>query len=114
MEDTRIVAELLGKAMRNGDTLGDDDPGGFTTAQPLNDARFGGLDVRFHGILCRLISRPRWQRPEYESMAREFNLMPGGVFDVVNEWSYANFNDPILVDDGDQFEVQTHLLGNLK
>ncbi len=112
MADTKAVAEMLGEAMRDADVGGGEDADGLLTAAPLDDFRFDGLDFRFHGILSRLLSRPLWQRADYESLAREFSLMPDGTLDAVNTWSYDIFNDAIIVDDGDVFEVQTHLLEN--
>jgi len=109
MADTQAVAEMLGEAMRDADSGAGKEPGELATVAVSNDFRFDGLDVRFHAILSRLLGRQIWQRAEYESLAREFNLMPEGTLDAVNTWSYEVFDDPIIVDDGNEFEVQTHL-----
>jgi uncharacterized tellurite resistance protein B-like protein len=114
MAETREVAKILADAMRGGEPGAGKEAGDLATVAALNDFRFDGLDVRFHGILSRLLGRQLWQRAEYESLAREFNLMPEGALDAVNTWSYENFNDPIIVDGGDEFEVQTRLLESRK
>ena len=36
--------------------------------------------------------------------------MPDGAFDAVNSWAYEQFDDPIIVEQGDQLEVQSHLV----
>jgi uncharacterized tellurite resistance protein B-like protein len=114
MTDTQAVARLLGEAMR-GDEMDDgDQTARRATGATLVDPRLDGLDVRFHGVLCRLLAQPSWQRADYESLVREFNLMPDGTLDRVNEWSFDRFNDQIIVDDGGELSVQANLLEGKK
>ena len=112
MAETKIVAQILGDAMLNGDgSLTDekDSPRPFQ-AIPLKDPRFGNLDVRYHNILSRLLTRPIRQRTEFDSLARELKLMPDGALDAINEWSFDVFGDPIILDQGGDLEIQSHLL----
>ncbi len=76
MADTEAVAVMLGEAMRDGDPSAAEEPGELAIVARSNGFRFDGLDLRFHSILSRLLTRPLWRRAEFESLAREFNLMP--------------------------------------
>jgi hypothetical protein len=51
-----------------------------------------------------------WSRAEFESLARACGVMPSGALDAVNTWAYDLFNDPILIEQDEQLEVQTHLV----
>jgi hypothetical protein len=112
MEDTKRVAEMLGAAMGDGNLNDEEDQLANVPAVPIHDPRFGTLDTQFHGLLSRLLGRRVWQRSEFDSMARELRLMPAGALDAVNSWSYERFDDPILVEDGDELKVEFNLLDN--
>jgi hypothetical protein len=51
-----------------------------------------------------------WAKTDFDSLARACGVMPGGALDAVNEWAYDRFDDPILIEQGEQLEVQTHLV----
>ncbi len=110
LAETQIVIETLGKAMLDPDTPEE-------TSEPAtlaaNDPRFESLDARYHAMLALLLGRPVWQRLEFNSLARSHNLMPSGAFDAVNDWAFELFDDPIVVEQGDQFQIQIHLLESL-
>jgi hypothetical protein len=36
--------------------------------------------------------------------------MPDGALDAINDWSFDAFDDPIIVDQGGELEIQSHLL----
>jgi uncharacterized tellurite resistance protein B-like protein len=111
MDETKIVAEILGKAMLDGDVSPADEVGSPQPISivPLKDPRFGTLDIRFHHVLSKLLTRPCWGRAEFDSLARDLKLMPNGALDAINEWSSDAFDDPIIVDQGDELEIQSHL-----
>ena len=68
------------------------------------------LDIRFHAMLSQLLTRPVWQRADFDSLARELKLMPDGALDAVNTWAYERFDDPIIVEQGEELQVQSHLV----
>ena len=107
MAETEQVAIMLGEAMRDEGSI---DESERPPVAPVVDPRFGALDARFHAILANLLSRPRWPRAEFESLARACGVMPAGALDAVNEWAYDLFNDPIVVEQGDLLHVQSHLV----
>ena len=61
-------------------------------------------------MLAQLLGRPTWARLEFNSLARSHNLMPSGALDAVNDWAFQLFDDPIVIEQGDQFQIQTQLL----
>jgi uncharacterized tellurite resistance protein B-like protein len=107
LAETQIVIETLGKAML--DPAIADEPQ-EPPALPVNDPRFESLDARYHAMLAQLLGRPVWDRLEFHSLARAHNLMPSGAFDAVNDWACELFDDPIVVEQGDQFQIQIHLI----
>ena len=107
MAETQQVAEMLGEAMRVESPPDEPEP---LTSAPLVDSRFEPLDARFHPILGKLLTRPVWPKSDFEALARACGVMPSGVLDAVNEWAYDRFDDPIVLDQGEQLEVQSHLV----
>jgi uncharacterized tellurite resistance protein B-like protein len=110
LAETQIVIETLGKAMLDPESPEDSQE---PTTLPANDPRFEALDARYHAMLAQLLGRPVWDRPEFNSLARSHNLMPSGALDAVNDWALELFDDPIVVEQCDQFQIQIHLLESL-
>jgi uncharacterized tellurite resistance protein B-like protein len=107
MAETERVAAMLGEAMR--DESPTDESEQPTIAWAV-DPRFDALDGRFHSILATLLTRRAWQRAEFESLARACNLMPAGALDAVNTWAYDRFDDPIIIEHGQELGIQSHLV----
>lgn len=57
------------------------------------------LDVKYHQMLLRLIERESWKRAEFETLAKQFQLMPLNAFDAINEWADENLGDFLLEGD---------------
>jgi hypothetical protein len=58
--------------------------------------KFDGLEMAFHPILERLLSKDSWPQAEFCALAREFNIMPLNIRNVLNEWSDDALGDFIL------------------
>ena len=69
---------------------------------------FGGLDEKHVAFLGELISRPQWGTEEYQTLARQFKLLPGGALETVNEWSYERFGD-LLIEEDDGYLINTEV-----
>jgi hypothetical protein len=110
MAETEKVAAMLGEAMREENFSEESQQ---PTISPVLDSRFAALDGRFHGILATLLTRQAWQKGEFESLARSCNLMPAGALDAVNAWAYDLFDDPIVIEQGDELGIQSHLVENI-
>jgi uncharacterized tellurite resistance protein B-like protein len=74
------------------------------------DPRFATLNPRFHRVMSSLLDRPKWRRAEFDALARSHNLMPAGALDSINDWAYSLFDDPIIVDYGDELEIDSRLM----
>ncbi len=112
LAETQIVIETLGKAMID-PVLADEPPEVELPALPANDPRFESLNARYHAMLAQLLGRPVWERLEFNSLARSHNLMPSGALDAVNDWACELFDDPIVLEERDQIQIQIHLLESL-
>ena len=64
-------------------------------------------------MLAQLLGQRKWQRPEFNSLARSCNVMPAGALDAMNDWACERFNDAIVIDLGEHLEVQSHLVEGL-
>jgi len=110
MAETQAVAKMLGEAMRDENIAEEGEDRPTVPVVPLKESRFASLDIRFHSMLSRLLTRPVWCRAEFDSLAREFKLMPDGTLDAINDWSVGAFDDSIIVDQGGELEIQSQLL----
>ena len=76
---------------------------------PETPAWLGTLDVKYRVIAARIAAKPAWARAEFQQLAAEFNLMPLGVFDALNEWADEQLGD-FLLDGDDLVTVNTSIL----
>lgn len=130
MAETAQVSEFLREALR--DDTPDDDLAFDSEAEPARppepkaaeaestsipkveaifDPRWEGLAPRFQGFVAVLLDRDIWPRTEVETLARTQKLMLGAALEAINEWAYDRLPDALLVEAGDEIEVQRHLLG---
>ena len=79
------------------------------TPAPETPAWLGTLDVKYRVIAARIAAKPAWARAEFQQLAAEFNLMPLGVFDALNEWADEQLGD-FLLDGDDLVTVNTSIL----
>ena len=86
-------------------------PGPATSVEERSlDRSFDGLDIRFHGMLSRLLTAPVWSKTDFDSLARNLQLMPAGPLDAVNSWAYKLLDDPIIIEQGDDLHIQSYLI----
>jgi hypothetical protein len=57
------------------------------------------LDSKYHQVLLRLIERESWKRADFETLVKQFQLMPLNVFDAINEWADEKLGDFLLEGD---------------
>ena len=74
-------------------------------------ATLASLDTKFHAIAQRLASRDTWTRNEFDTLAREHQLLPLSVFDGINEWADQQLGD-FLLDGEDSITVHRSLLNS--
>jgi len=68
-----------------------------------------GLDVRYHGVLAELLSKPTWSGDEVRTLARKRNLMPGAIVETINTWSDEVYGE-FLIDDAEPWQVRAEVV----
>ena len=94
MANTERVSSILGAIFQ------EDEPEEEVAEATENvDHGFTGLDARHSAFLGELLVQSHWERDEYETLARQFQLMPAGAVETLNEWSLDQFDDLLLEED---------------
>jgi tellurite resistance protein len=70
------------------------------------------LDLRYHGILTRLVEKSAWPMPEIHALAKEHHLMPVGVAETLNCWSEDEFDDS-LIEEGESWILNASIVERL-
>ncbi len=117
LNETAHVAHLLTEAMsEEGDEPAAEpelteakDAEEVVAKAPLEDARFPGLDLRYHAIAAHLLQKAEWSKTEYDAAVRGFALFPSSTLEVLNEWADEQFGD-VLIEDADVLIVQRELV----
>lgn len=103
MANTARVSSILGEIFQEDEPedepveILEDDNNGFT-----------GLDAKHAAFLGELLVRPHWEEGEYETLARQFQLMPAGAIETLNEWSLDHFDD-LLIEEGQGYTVNQEI-----
>ena len=79
------------------------------TDTPLSDHPIRRLDMRHRYLYRELVTRKTWPRDEMEELCQNLQLMVGGAVEVINDWSYENFNLPLIEDDDEIIHVDTEI-----
>lgn len=66
----------------------------------------GKVPAAHTSLLLRLAERSEWSRVEFEAMAAEYELMPEGAIDALNEAAFEHTGAPVLEGD-DPIQVDT-------
>ena len=99
MANTERVSSILGAIFQE-----DEPEEEMAEATENTDHGFAGLDARHSAFLGELLAQPHWERDEYKTLARQFQLMPAGAVETLNEWSLDHFDD-LLLEEGQGFSV---------
>ena len=94
MANTERVSSILGAIFQE-----DEPEEEMAEATENVDHGFPGLDARHSAFLGELLVQSHWERDEYETLARQFQLMPAGAVETLNEWSLDQFDDLLLEED---------------
>ena len=97
MANTERVSSILGAIFQE-----DEPEEEMAEAMENVDHGFAGLDARHSAFLGELLVQPHWEQDEYETLARQFQLMPAGAVETLNEWSWDHFDDRLLELEEDQ------------
>ena len=90
MDDTARVSAVLGDIFVNDkQDIELDERNDETELLP-------GLDYQHAVFVVELIGRNHWEDEEFERLAAQFNLMPGGALETLNEWAFEQFEEALI------------------
>ncbi|CAM2008720.1 TerB N-terminal domain-containing protein [Acanthopleuribacter pedis] len=72
------------------------------------------LDAIYRPLLHRLVTQASWPSGDFEAHAKSHGLMRNGAVEMINEWSFATLDAPLLEDHGDTLTVDQDLLEELR
>ena len=98
MASTERVSAILGEIFQ------EDEPEEIPADDMEPTTAFDGLDARHAAFLGELLLRSHWEEDEYRALAGQFDLMPAGTIETLNDWSLDNFDD-LLIEEGQGYSV---------
>jgi hypothetical protein len=102
-QQTQQVSSLLSQIF-----VDDDAPPEPTAMAPAKGSVFDGLD-RDHAELVELLDlKGEITRKEFEDRAKSLDLLPDGAIEIINEWSFDHFDEPLL-EDGEHVVIAADL-----
>ena len=110
MADTAHVSNVL-HGIFSDDENDVEDVGSEETEHTVSgqDERFAGLDARHRGLVEELTRQPAWTPEAFEKLVQQFELMPSGALETINEWAFDRF-DEALIEEDEVFEVNPEIL----
>lgn len=80
----------------------------------VTGAQEESLDSAHSQLYQRLLEKKQWPRKEAAELCLHFNLMLGGALEVINDWSYAVVDAPVLDDADDDIWVDMEIAEELE
>lgn len=81
---------------------------------PVSITEEEGLDPAHSQLYRRLLEKEQWSRKEATELCGNLNLMLGGALEVINDWSYAVVDAPVLDDADDDIWVDLEIAKELE
>lgn len=94
VKDTEHVSKLLQNVFAEEEHVKEEEQNIISNQIPLDS-----LDKLHRALLQELCTKERWVSEEFEKLAASFNLLPGGAIEVINNWAFDSFEEPILEED---------------
>ena len=101
MAETQAVARMLGEAMRDGQHRRRDREPAVAVA-PVNDPRFETLGHSFPLHAVPVADPPGLAEGRIRLAGERTQADAGRRPDAINTWAYERFDDPIIVDQGEE------------
>ncbi|CPR18943.1 TerB N-terminal domain-containing protein [Brenneria goodwinii] len=86
----------------------------FRESAPVTGTQDGGLDNAHSQLYHRLLEKKQWPRKEATALCENLNLMLSGALEVINDWSYAVVDAPVLDDADDDIWVDQEIAKELE
>ena len=81
---------------------------------PVTGAQEGGLDSAHKQLYHSLLEKKQWPRKEATELCENLNLMLSGALEVINDWSYAVVDAPVMDDADDEIWVDLEIAKELE
>lgn len=104
--DTERVSSVLGQIF----DVEDEETGVSASA---TQGHLEGLDLKHGTLVLELIDRDHWSEVEFEKICASHGLMAAGALEVVNEWSFEIYDEPLL-DEYDGYDVSPDIAEAVK
>jgi hypothetical protein len=75
------------------------------------DSKFPGLAPKLAALLEELLHSSELSAAQFSALAHKYGFMPAGALEMINEWSFERFDEP-LIDDGAVLSIARHLLAS--
>lgn len=105
--DTDDVRKLLSTIFTEDETELQE---GATDPEPQTN----GLDLAHSQLYEKLREKVKWPRKEAAELCGQFGLMLGGALEVINDWSFAMVDAPVLEDAEDDICVDLEIAEELE
>ncbi|EKN6252894.1 TPA: TerB N-terminal domain-containing protein [Yersinia enterocolitica] len=86
----------------------------FRESDPVAGTQERGLDSAHTQLYRRLLEKEQWPRKEATELCENLNLMLSGALEVINDWSYAVVDAPVLDDADDDIWVDQEIAKELE
>lgn len=105
---TQEVSKLLHSIFSDDDVDEED-----LIAESETEGRLAGLGPLQQSFVLMLIERAVWTEQDYDKLAGQFDLMPSGALEAVNEWAFERF-DEALVEAYNGYELNQAVIDQIK
>ena len=68
--------------------------------QALESGGASDLSGQHRKLLLQLSEQSQWSIKDFQALCKQYNLMPDGAIETLNEWAYEKADAP-LIEDGD-------------
>ncbi|GGD39164.1 plasma membrane H+-transporting two-sector ATPase C subunit [Croceicoccus pelagius] len=106
--DTERVSSVLGEIFSTDEDVSDE-----ATAANALPSSMAGLAPKHAMLVEQIIQREHWTGEEFDEIAGKQGLMPSGALEVVNEWAFDKFDEPLL-DEYDGYDVSPDITATLR
>ena len=98
---TAAVSTLLADVFADADEPEPDPKVVQRSGEDNGDTAVPGLDAAHGRLYLASVTRPSWSRAEFSELAEQYDLLPDGALDVLNDHAVATCGEPLLEDEGD-------------
>jgi tellurite resistance protein len=107
--ETAAVSALLAGIFRDESPR----PDSTQTEVPSAPSVLSGLDPPHASLLSSILASGGVPRDAFEDIAKKLRLLPDGAYELINEWGFETFDEPVL-EGGEMIHVCEHLKAQIE